>query len=58
MTDTDLAGRLFAVWLDPPSDDAAGLAALTIVDGRIAAVCVVCDDLGTLLGLDAVTLRN
>jgi len=25
--ETDLAARLFAVWLDPPSDDAEGLAA-------------------------------
>jgi ketosteroid isomerase-like protein len=141
MTDTDLAERLFAVWLDLPSDDAVGLAAfralytdpvdvngtavtaadllararalhraysglhhelldlvtapgrlvvafrmigthtgplptplgtvaptgrpvairtidvLTVVDGRIAAVCVVGDELGTLLGLDALTLR-
>ena len=27
MTDADLATRLVAVWLDPPSDDAAGVAA-------------------------------
>ena len=137
----DLAERLFAVWLDPPSDDAAGIAAfralytdpvdvngtaltaaemlararalhraysglrhelldvvaapgrlvvaflmrgthtgplstalgtvaptgcevairtidvLTVVDGRIAAVCVVGDELGTLVRLDAVQLR-
>lgn len=31
---------------------------LTVVDGRIAAVCVVGDELGTLRGLDAVTLRG
>jgi predicted ester cyclase len=137
----DLAERLFAVWLDPPSDDAEGVAAfralytdpvnvngtavaaaemlararalhraysglrhelldvvavpgrlvvaflmrgthtgplptalgsvaptgrevairtidvLTVVDGRIAAVCVVGDELGTLVRLDAVQLR-
>ena len=138
----DLTERLFAVWLDPPSDDAAAVAAfralyndpvevnghpftavemlartralhraysglhhelldvvvapgrlvvaflmrgthtgplltalgvvaptgrevairtidvLTVVDGRIAAVCVVGDDLGTLLHLGAVQLRS
>lgn len=138
----DLAERLFAVWLDPPSDDAAGVAAfqalytdpvdvngtsftavemlararalhgaysglrhelldvvavpgrlvvaflmrgthtdplptalgtvaptgrevairtidvLTVVDGRIAVVCVVGDELGTLVGLHAVQLRS
>jgi predicted ester cyclase len=30
---------------------------LTVVDGRIAAVCVVGDELGNLLGLDALALR-
>ena len=142
MTDADITTRLFAVWLDPPSDDAAGVAAfralytdpvevngtpftaaemlararalhgaysglhhelldvvvapgrlvvaflmrgthtgplptalgtvvptgrevairtidvLTVVDGRIAAVCVVGDELGTLLHLGAVQLRT
>ena len=32
--------------------------ALTGADGRIAAVCVVGDELGTLIGLDAVALRG
>ena len=31
MTDSDLAARVFAVWLDPPSDDADGLAAFRAV---------------------------
>ena len=31
---------------------------LTVEDGRIAAVCVVGDELGALIGLDAVTLRG
>jgi ketosteroid isomerase-like protein len=30
---------------------------LTVVDGRISAVCVVGDELGNLLGLDALALR-
>jgi len=142
VTDTALAEQLFAVWMAPPADDAAGLAAfralytdpvdvngapltaadllararalhraysglyhelldvvtapgrlvvafrmlgthtgplptpigtvaptgrpvavrtidvLTIVDGRIAAVCVVGDELGALVGLDVVALRS
>lgn len=142
MTTTDLAERLFAVWIDPPSDDATALAAfrslytdpvdvngtpigagdllarvralhraysglrhevvdvvvapgrlvvafrmrgthtgpldtplgtvaptgreavirtidvLTIVDGRIAAVFVVGDELSNLVGLDALSLRR
>lgn len=141
MTDTDLTERLFALWIDPPADDDAALAAiralytdpvevngtpltavdmlararalhraysglhhelldvveapgrlvvafrmhgthtgplptplgtvaatgrpvavrtidvLTVDDGRIAAVCVVGDELGTLLGLEALALR-
>jgi ketosteroid isomerase-like protein len=31
---------------------------LTVVDGRIAAACVVGDELGTLRALDAVTLHG
>lgn len=31
---------------------------LTVVDGRIAAVCVLGDELGTLVGLGAVALRE
>jgi hypothetical protein len=31
---------------------------LSVVDGRIAAVCVVADDLGTLAGLGALQLRE
>jgi len=142
MTTTDLTDRLLALWIDPPSDDGAALAAfralytdpddvngtqfaatdllgraralhraysglhhelldvvsapgrlvvafrmhgthtgpldtplgtvaptgrpvairtidvLTVVDGRIAAVWVVGDELGTLVGLDAVALRG
>jgi len=142
VTTTDLAERLFAVWIDTPSDDATAVAAfrslytdpvevngvaiaatdlvararalhraysglrhevldvvaapgrlvvaflmrgthtgplatplgtvaptgrsvairtidvLTVVEGRIAAVCVVGDELGNLVGLDAISLRG
>jgi hypothetical protein len=64
VTGSDLAERPFAVWLDPPADDAAGLAAFpfrsleTVADGRIAAVYVVGDELGNLLGLDTLTPRG
>jgi len=57
---TDVAG-LAKTWLREGTGAIVAIRTidvLTVVDGRIAAVCVLGDELGTLVGLGAVALRE